>query len=294
MNSKRTIFQQHRRFYHILAGFLMFSLGFGMLPAGGAYLLIELCPTARAHERLPSPSSENGQNKGVVAMAPPGAGTLPALIKKQTFFSVRKRLIEVYEFGVGERCTLVIGGVHGNETAGVVLARALLNYLRPLSIADFEGRVVLIPVANPDGFKASTRRNANQIDINRNFPTRNFRSHRLARRYNPGRLAASEPETRAILKVADEYHPDLIITFHGDLNCVNYDGPGAEVAARIGAGNGMPVMADLGYDTPGSLGTYFGRERNIPVITLELWPKDDQWSRHGKAILAEIGVKVHS
>lgn len=294
MNRKQFICQQRRRLGRILTGLIIFGLGSGMFPAGSAYSLVEFCPAAGIFGAFSVAGERKSQNKGVVVMAPPDAVANLALIKKQTFLSVRGRLIEAYEFGGGERCTLVIGGVHGDETAGVVLARSLLRHLQSLSLADFEGKVVLIPVANPDGLKAGTRRNANQIDINRNFPTHNYRSLRLARCYNPGKKPASEPETKAILKIATEYHPGLIITFHADLNCVNYDGPGAEVAARIGAANGMPVKADLGYATPGSLGTYFGRERNIPVITLELLPKDDQWSRHGEAILAEIGVKVRS
>lgn len=234
----------------------------------------------------------NNRAKGVVSMASSGASANSALIKKQTFLSVRGRLIEAYEFGGGKRCTLVVGGVHGDEAAGVILARALLEYLQSLSLTDFQGKVVLIPVANPDGFKAGTRRNANKIDINRNFPTDNYGSRKMGSRYNPGKKPASEPETQAILKIATEYKPDLIITFHADLNCVNYDGPGAEIAARMASINGMPVKPDLGYATPGSMGTYFGRERHIPVITLELWPKDHQWDRHRQAILTEIGVKT--
>lgn len=263
-----------------------------MFPAVPAYSLVEFCPAAGVGGQPPLPVDVNIRTKGVVTMVPPDAEANSALIKKQTFLSVKGRSIEAYEFGNGQRCTLVIGGVHGDETSGVILARALLQYLQSLSMADFQRKVVLIPVANPDGFKAGTRRNAHQVDINRNFPTRNYGSRRLGRRYNPGKQPASEPETKAILKIAAEYQPDLIITFHADLNCVNYDGPGAEAAARMAALNGMPVKDDLGYATPGSLGTYFGRERHIPVITLELRPEDNQWERHREAILAEIGVRV--
>ena len=274
-----------------LAGLMIIGFGLVMFPGVPAYSLVEFCPAATVDEPVSSPPGMNIRAKGVVAMVPPDASGNSALIKKQTFLSVQGRLIEAYEFGNGGRCALVIGGVHGDEIEGVVLARALLKYLQTLSLADFHGKVVLMPVANPDGLKAGTRRNANKIDINRNFPTNNFRSRRLSRRYNPGKKPASEPETKAIIKIAAEYHPDLIITFHADLNCVNYDGPGAQIAARMAALNGMPVKADLGYATPGSLGTYFGVERNIPVITLELRPKDHQWERHRKAILGEIGVQ---
>jgi protein MpaA len=276
----------------VFAGPMIIWLGLVMFQAGSAYSLGECCPAAGVLVQRPLPGSLNTWSKGAVVMVPPDATANSALIKKQIFHSVRGQAIEAYEFGTGEHCTLIIGGVHGDEPEGVVLAQALLKYLQSLSMPDFRGKVVLIPVANPDGYKAHTRRNARKIDINRNFPTNNYRERRLGQRYNPGKKPASEPETQAILKVAGEYRPDLIITFHADLKCVNYDGPGAEVAARMGAANEMPVKADLGYETPGSLGTYFGRERHIPVITLELRPKDDQWARHRVAILSEIGVKV--
>ena len=34
--------------------------------------------------------------------------------------------------------------------------------------------------------------------------------------------------------------------------------------------NGYPMCQDIGYPTPGSLGSYAGKDLNIPVITLEL------------------------
>ena len=125
-------------------------------------------------------------------MVPPGVDSNPAFIKKKAFRSVKRRLIEVYEFGDSERCVLVIGGIHGDEGAGVVLAGSLLKYLMELSRSDLQSKVVLMPVANPDGWTAGTRCNAHRIDINRNFPTENFRGNWLTQRYNPGTTAASE------------------------------------------------------------------------------------------------------
>ena len=62
------------------------------------------------------------------------------------------------------------------------------------------------------------------------------------------------------------------------------------ILPRLLSADGLPVRKDLGYRTPGSLGTYFGVERNIPMITLELLSEDNQWERHGKAILEAIGM----
>ena len=59
---------------------------------------------------------------------------------------------------------LVFGGVHGNETAGIAVARALER----LSPADLD--LWIVPDLNPDGVAAGTRQNAHGVDLNRNFP----------------------------------------------------------------------------------------------------------------------------
>lgn len=211
-------------------------------------------------------------------------------VRAGLYYSVKGRPIEVYVFGAGKRTILVIGGIHGNETPGVSLARSFLDYLKssnPRDILGLNCRIVMIPVANPDGLKTGTRVNARQIDINRNFPTGDFGNGS----FYGGKKPASEPETSAIINVADKYKPSLIITFHAFRGCVNYDGPAAAIAGIISKRNGLPVQSYIGYPTPGSLGTYYGHERDIPVITLELLPGNGQWARHKNALLAAIGSR---
>ena len=84
---------------------------------------------------------------------------------------------------------------------------------------------------------------------------------------------ASEPETISVMGAVERYQPSRIIAIHsigGHRHCNNYDGPGRAVATAMGRANGYPVMASIGYPTPGSLGTWAGRERRIATITLEL------------------------
>jgi protein MpaA len=218
------------------------------------------------------------------------AKSSPNPVKQEVYYSVKGRPIAVYIFGAVKPVTLVIGGIHGNETPGVWLARDFLKEMKFRSETLLDRQIILIPLANPDGFYAGTRVNAHKIDLNRNFPTKNFRKGYFPKNSNPGNKAASEPETKMILEVAAKYKPDLIITFHAQMGCVNYDGPAAEIAARISEIDGLPVKSSVGYPTNGSLGTYFGVEREIPVITFELLPQDNQWERHGKAILTVIGL----
>ena len=144
-----------------------------------------------------------------------------------------------------------------------------------------------MPLVNPDGYKAGTRRNARGIDINRNFPTKDFGSEEE----KPGGTEpASEPETQAILDVVSRCKPDLIITLHTSLACVNYNGECAvPVAERMSEICGLPVKGDIGYPCPGSMGTYYGWERELPVITLELPKRGADLAPIERAVLEAIG-----
>ncbi len=88
-----------------------------------------------------------------------------------------------------------------------------------------------------------------------------------------GPSPASEPETRVVISVIERFQPDVIVTIHsisGERHCNNYDGPGRWIAEKMSRHNGYPVTASIGYPTPGSFGTWAGRERGIATITLEL------------------------
>ena len=82
--------------------------------------------------------------------------------------SVDGRAIVVYEIGDTDsrRRELVVGCIHGNERAGVAIARKL-EQASPLGID-----LWIVPVLNPDGLLARTRGNAHSVDLNRNFPWR--------------------------------------------------------------------------------------------------------------------------
>ena len=61
---------------------------------------------------------------------------------------------------------LVVGVIHGNETAGIAIAHAL-ERLSPRGLD-----LWIVPDLNPDGVAAGTRQNAHGVDLNRNFPWR--------------------------------------------------------------------------------------------------------------------------
>lgn len=209
---------------------------------------------------------------------------------KTAGYSVHNRRIEAVRLGTGANRTLIFGVFHGDEPAGETACRRLLEYLLKTP-RELTGRSVIIcPVLNPDGLLAGTRVNANGVDINRNFPAANWSAEGEGSRYWGGPQAASEPETKTVLGLISAFLPDKIVTLHAPLHNVNYDGPAAELAQRMSALNGYVVEPDIGYPTPGSFGTFAGREGGIPVITLE-FPEGDAeaiWLENKQALLEAI------
>lgn len=189
--------------------------------------------------------------------------------------SVERRGIDIFVHGDRSAFTtvLVLGGIHGDEPKGVNLARRLISLLKQDSTLSRDIQWVILPVVNPDGFERRRRRNANRIDLNRNFPTKNWTRGTKRSRMFGGESPASEPETQAIIEVVERFQPDRIITIHSigrNRFCNNFDGPGVEWAHAMHKHNGYPVTDSIGYPTPGSFGTWAGVERNIATITLEL------------------------
>ena len=190
---------------------------------------------------------------------------------------------------------VLIGGVHGDEAGGEV-ARRFLEYLRqhPRALAAGVG-LTIIPSANPDGEAAGTRGNANGVDINRNFPSRNWSSvlqtgDAPAQGLTGGEAAGSEPETKALLACLAE-GCDLVITLHSVGGLIDFDGPGAsDLATRMSEVAGLPVshMAHQGYVT-GSVGTYVPERYGAPVITVELEGADLSPGLRAALLLAAAG-----
>lgn len=199
--------------------------------------------------------------------------------------SVEGRPVEYYNIGSGDDVVLVIGGIHGNEPASSMLAHELIDRLDSDILGD--RRVIVVPASNPDGLAAGTRHNARGVDLNRNFPADNREN---IPRY--GLEGFSEPESRALAELQQKYRPDRIISIHQPLECIDFDGPGLEIAQAMAEYCELPVK-QLGA-MPGSYGSYAGIEFGIPIITFEMRRGDEQysheqlWQMYGGAIMAGI------
>ncbi|MDF2691272.1 MAG: murein peptide amidase [Gammaproteobacteria bacterium] len=188
-----------------------------------------------------------------------------------------------------EQPILLIGGTHGDEPEGVILAEALLAHLK----AHPESASVpwiLIPCINPDGYVKNERVNGHGVDLNRNYPASNWSNEHSKPRYFPGPHPASEPEIQALVKLIIDVKPKLIIHFHSiEDPCIVCTGkPGLKAAEILSKVSGYPVKEDIGYPTPGSLSEYGWHDLKIPVICIEEREKIDLnsiWPRFKKALL---------
>lgn len=172
---------------------------------------------------------------------------------------------------------LIFGAIHGDEISAVSTVFRWIDFLDRVKADSFlrETTFMFFPLVNPDGFFSSprTRTNAAGVDVNRNFGTKEWSEKALLywkkkasadpRRY-PGPKAQSEPETQMVEKAVEDFRPDLIISVHAPYKVVDHDGPISFPDLK----SPLPVRTLGAY--PGSLGTYAGIDRNIPVVTPEL------------------------
>jgi murein peptide amidase A len=183
--------------------------------------------------------------------------------------STEGRAIRGRRFGGPGPALLVFGGIHGDEPASV---EALIELAHRLDEAARSGAPVwLLPAVNPDGVRRGSKNSARDVDLNRNFPARSFVTAH-APGYFPGPAPLSEPETRVLADLLAQEPIAAVVAVHAPFACVNYDGPAAAWAETVAAACGWPARGDIGYPTPGSLGSWLGLDRGLPVLTLELPP----------------------
>lgn len=172
-----------------------------------------------------------------------------------------------------KQCKLLIfAAIHGEEPETTY---ALSRTLRQLTEPPEYCAVVL--AANPDGLVRGTRGNARGVDLNRNFPSKDWQPKPVTHRstiedtsdilLSTGQSPASEPETQALLGLIRELGPKAVVALHAPLACID-DANGSALGQRLAQRTGMPLVRDVGYPTPGSFGSW-GSDNGVPVVTYE-------------------------
>ncbi|CAK9150206.1 unnamed protein product [Ilex paraguariensis] len=120
-----------------------------------------------------------------------------------------------------------IGNVHGDEPVGRELLLLLANWLCNNYMKDPLATLIIdkvhlhiLPSMNPDGFSLRRRGNANNIDLNRDFPDQFFPMN--------DDLGTRQPETKAIISWLREIRFTASASLHGGALVANYPWDGTE------------------------------------------------------------------
>ncbi|MEW2922013.1 M14 metallopeptidase family protein [Muricauda sp. ANG21] len=115
--------------------------------------------------------------------------------------SVQKVPIRAFTLGNGTHRILMWSQMHGNESTTTKAVWDMTNFLRSdevlaKTILD-KCTLMVIPILNPDGAKAYTRVNANEVDLNRDAKQ------------------CTQPESVALRKLFENFKPDYCFNLHG-------------------------------------------------------------------------------
>jgi len=183
--------------------------------------------------------------------------------------------------------TLLIGGMHGDERATILLLLSFQDrFQRAERVSQSPPALGVIPLANPDGYLRNTRYNARGVDLNRNFET----GWRADSEEPSGAAPWSEPESRALRDYILYQRPARIVTLHWALAELDADGPQSTPLA-LAMWNALTETERAPYRLrdfesgavfpspaicPGSLGQWCGTGLVYPdgsapaIVTLEL------------------------
>ncbi|MCB0399858.1 MAG: peptidase M14 [Winogradskyella sp.] len=134
----------------------------------------------------------------------------PDSISSVVGYSVEQRPIYCLRFGKGDKKVLMWSQMHGNESTTTKALFDCFNLFltnNPISNSILDACTILVlPILNPDGAERYTRLNANEIDLNRDAQD------------------LSQPESRVLRNIFDEFKPDYCFNLHGQRTIYNVGG----------------------------------------------------------------------
>lgn len=117
--------------------------------------------------------------------------------------SVNNKSINLVKWGNGPTKVMLWSQMHGDEATGTMALFDLFNLLQGddpiVKLLAERCKLFIIPMVNPDGATAFTRRNAQQIDINRDY------------------LHLATPEAKILKKCRDDIQPEFGFNLHDQI-----------------------------------------------------------------------------
>jgi hypothetical protein len=163
------------------------------------------------------------------------------------------------------RTLMVVGNMHGEEQAGLRVVRRLRTAALPVGLD-----LWLVPTMNPDGTPADRRTNGHGVDLNRNFPMYWLSSGAGTRKWS-GPSPASEPETRAMMRLLRRVAPRTVLIFHQPLFGVDsYRAKSMRLVRRLSRDTGLPIKPfDCHDGCHGTLTDWYNTHLDGRAVTIE-------------------------
>ncbi|WP_185869597.1 M14 family zinc carboxypeptidase [Blattabacterium cuenoti] len=122
--------------------------------------------------------------------------------------SIEKRKIFKIKWGIGEKKIFIWSQMHGNETTGTKSMFDILHFLKKNNeeIVNFFFKkltIMFIPMLNPDGSEKYKRRNAINIDLNRDA------------------ISLQSPEIQILFQEIDKNKPHILFNLHDQRSIYN-------------------------------------------------------------------------
>jgi predicted deacylase len=244
--------------------------------------------------------------------------SFPSKLQKITLTkTVHHAHVDLYRLGSGSQKVLFLSAIHGNEVGTVKLNCSLMSHLsrHKKDFKDFS--FYFIPCFNPDGYIEAQRQpdyknggrvgrlNAHQVDLNRNFPTKDFKMYSVwshGKNYSEktkvycGRTGASERETKALVHFLKEERIPFIFSFHnvgGDVT-PSQNPFALELAADYAQKTSFKKVSHEEWKKLEQTGTLkkWCEENQVALLEVEGSPKASRWgsdwSTQKKALLSAL------
>lgn len=211
--------------------------------------------------------------------------------------SAKGKDIEGYVIGEGKKTIFIFGGIHGNEIGTVPLLERLLIELKSNNdLLSKDIRLVLLPVANPDGYyDRMDKLNANGVNLNLNFDTTEWQHYGPDEGQWAGDKPFSEPESNVIKSIVEEYKPKMMLSFHsqGSYSIPEENKASYDLAYWYAQKTGY-YYNDTMFDYFGTATRWFTEHyENVGAITIELSSHVlNDWDMNKKALLELVGDKA--
>ena len=188
-------------------------------------------------------------------------------IMKDTRFGTEAHMADS---GINGLTVIIIGGIHGDETAGVLAAEAL-SRLIPL-----KGKIVVVPRANKPACENGVRTEYYMEDLNRCFPGDKGGS-------------LSSYAAAMLVEAISGYNPAVVIDLHeskekygeepaalGQALVISETGDSAKIVLdilerlneKVGAGNEFTFASGA---PEGSMNREISKLLSVPAVTVETW-----------------------